>query len=42
MFSTNIIGITATQLTQIHTHSGIRQNATIMIPIKSRNPINGR
>src|SRR6266487_5647569 len=29
MFSTNIIGITATQLTQIHTHSGIRQNATI-------------
>src|SRR5207244_3334124 len=37
MFSTNIIGTTAIQLTQIQAHSGMRQKTIAMTTIKGRN-----
>jgi len=42
MFSTNIIGTTAIQLTQIQAHSGMRQKTIAMTTIKRKKPRSGK
>src|SRR5260370_38686545 len=38
VFSTNIPGSTVTQPTQIHIHSGSKQNITAINPMRTRDP----
>ena len=42
MFSTNIIGTTEIQLTQIHAHRGMRQKTIAMTTIKRKKPSRGK